>query len=334
MKKYLLSPNGTFYKANLHCHSTITDGCMSPEEIKMHYKENGYSIVAFTDHDILIPHPELADDEFLPLNGYEVEVTESGPKDINYKKSCHICYIALDPDNLKQVCYHRSKYLVGNGVNYVDQIQFDESLPDYEREHTPEKICDMMELGRNNGFFVTLNHLTWSLETYVDYMSFNHMHAMEIYNHSSFLSGNYEHNEKEYDALLRGGKRIFCTAGDDTHSKIDSCGGFIMIKSEKLEYRAITNALINGYFYASHGPLIYNLWFEDGKVHIDCSDAASIRLNTASRRANRITAEEGKFINSAEFDVNSNDGYIRITVTDARGNHANTNAYFIDELLK
>ena len=26
MRKYLLPENGNFYKANLHCHTTVTDG--------------------------------------------------------------------------------------------------------------------------------------------------------------------------------------------------------------------------------------------------------------------------------------------------------------------
>ena len=34
MKKYLIPNTGKFYKANLHCHTTISDGKFSPEEIK------------------------------------------------------------------------------------------------------------------------------------------------------------------------------------------------------------------------------------------------------------------------------------------------------------
>ena len=33
MKKYLLPETGNFYKANLHVHTTISDGALSPEEI-------------------------------------------------------------------------------------------------------------------------------------------------------------------------------------------------------------------------------------------------------------------------------------------------------------
>ena len=61
MRKYLLSKEGSFYKANLHCHTTVSDGCMTPEEVKKHYKEMGFYIIAFTDLDVLVPHPELED---------------------------------------------------------------------------------------------------------------------------------------------------------------------------------------------------------------------------------------------------------------------------------
>lgn len=34
MKHFLLPETGHFYKANLHCHSTVSDGSRTPEEIK------------------------------------------------------------------------------------------------------------------------------------------------------------------------------------------------------------------------------------------------------------------------------------------------------------
>ena len=158
-------------------------------------------MVAYTDHDVLVPHPELADEEFLPLNGYEMEVTEVNEKAARFKKTCHMCLIALEPENLKQVCFHRSKYLPGNAVNYTDKIQYDENEPDYIREHTHECISDMMKKGRENGFFVTYNHPDWSLENYSDYMGYNHMNAMEVFNNECYLIGYCEYNEKTYDEL-------------------------------------------------------------------------------------------------------------------------------------
>ncbi|MBQ9940046.1 MAG: hypothetical protein IJO74_00695 [Clostridia bacterium] len=333
MKKYLLSQNGTFYKANLHCHTTVSDGVLTPEETKKIYKENGYSIVAFTDHDVMVPHPELKDDDFLPLNGYELEVRAEKKEQLN--KTCHMCFIPLSPDNLKQVCFHRTKYFDGNGMDYLDVIQFDENEPDYIREYTPECINDMMKKGIDNGFFVTYNHPNISIEGYNEYMKYNHMHAMEVYNSSSDQGGYCEYNEKEYDAMLRGGKRIFCIATDDTHIVENCCCGYTMIKAEKLEYKAITDALLAGNFYASQGPSIYDLWYEDGIIHIDCSDAVTIELHTANR-AGCVKAKKDdarKVVNTAEFKLRPEDGYVRLTVTDANGKHANTNAYFIDELF-
>ena len=52
MKKFELS--GKSYKANLHCHTTVSDGHYSPEEVKEYYKAHGYSVIAFTDHEILL----------------------------------------------------------------------------------------------------------------------------------------------------------------------------------------------------------------------------------------------------------------------------------------
>ncbi len=42
MRKYLLPKEGSFYKANLHCHTTVSDGGMTPEEIKNLFKSKGY----------------------------------------------------------------------------------------------------------------------------------------------------------------------------------------------------------------------------------------------------------------------------------------------------
>ena len=77
MRKYLLPESGNFYKANLHCHTSISDGRKTPEQVKEIYKSLGYSVVAYTDHDVLIPHNDLCDDEFLALNAFEIGILDS-----------------------------------------------------------------------------------------------------------------------------------------------------------------------------------------------------------------------------------------------------------------
>ena len=112
MKKYLIPQQGNFYKVNLHCHSTISDGKLTPYEVKQAYLEKGYSAVAFTDHDVLVCHNDLTDDKFVALNGYEVEIEKpiDGVYPYNREKCCHLCYVALSPKTTRQVCFHRTKY--------------------------------------------------------------------------------------------------------------------------------------------------------------------------------------------------------------------------------
>lgn len=330
MKKQLLDKNIPYYKANLHCHSTISDGTKTPEELKKMYVQEGYSVIAYTDHDVLLDHSELNDGNFLALNGYEMEINSSITA-----KACHLCYIALEPDNLTQVCYHREKYLFGNALKYRKYLKYDDTKPDFVREYTSECINTMISEGRKNGFFVTYNHPAWSLETQQEYGAYHGMNAMEICNYGCLEAGHPDYNEKEYDDMLRGGQKIFCISTDDNHNyRKDSFGGFTVINADKFTYRSITKALEAGNFYASQGPEIHELWYEDGKIGIVCSPAACIRLNTGVRRCETAYAENcEKPVTSAIFSVKDADNYVRLTVTDFSGKHANTNAYFAADLM-
>lgn len=334
MRRYLLPESGSFYKANMHCHTTVSDGRMTPQEVKEHYMANGYSIVAFTDHHVLVPHPELKEEAFLPLYGVELNVDEIEGANRANGKTCHFNLIALDENNLIQPCYHREKYMGGNAGNYREQVRFDESLPDYERVYTGECLTEMMETARKQGFFVTYNHPTWSRERYPQYMSYHGMHALEIINHGSMFSGYEDYNPRVYDDMLWGGKRIYAVAGDDNHKLADTCGGFTMIKAEALTYPAVASALEKGLFYASNGPLIHDLWVEDGKIHITCSGAREIACHKQMPRRDKVCrAEPDQQVTEAEFDIAPGDGYVRLTVTDDQGRHAVTNAYFPDQLF-
>ena len=333
MKHFLLPQGQNFYKANLHCHSTVSDGKLTPEEIKKAYKEKGYSIVAFTDHEIMVPHPDLADDHFLPLNAYEYAIMEDVTEEKNcfkLRKCCHMCLIALEPDNLKHVCWHG--VLIGNAQNYASYANVDPNEPLYQRIYSGEGVTEVMQAARNAGFFVTYNHPSWSMEDMVDIVDYHGMHALEIFNSGSYLGGWNDYQNDLFDAMLRRGKQVYCIAADDNHSGRHMFYGWTMISADKLEYRTITKALENGHFYASTGPEITSLWFEDGSIHIDCSPAVEIQVNYGCRRAGRIVATDAP-LTHAEFPVEPNDFYVRITVTDANGGHANTNPYYTKDLF-
>ena len=335
MKKYLLPEKGNFYKANLHSHSTVSDGRKTPEELKRLYREAGYSILAYTDHHVQVAHGELTDESFLPLIGYELSVNEY-PKDPFRGGVCHICFIALDPAHILQESHYPNQYEKKN----EGALHYDQSRSPIDRTYTPEAISAIMKQGREDGYFVSYNHPTWSRESYPQYCNYHGMHALEIMNHSCMTDGYNEINERVYDEMLRAGERVYCVASDDNHNaysrgsrRWDSFGAFTVIKAECLEYGAVAEALLAGNFYASQAPEIYELWFEDGRLHISCSPADTVRLTCGKKRTQVCYAENGILLTQADFEISPDDRYVRITVLDENGKAAFTNAYFTDELF-
>ena len=336
MRKYLLPEKGNFYKANLHCHTTVSDGALTPEQVKKAYMDRGYSIVAYTDHDIMIDHSDLNEENFLALRGWEIEFDEKqgAPK---HRKTCHICLIALSSENRTQICYNRTNKMIGHAGEYRDQAVFDDTLPDYEIEYSVECVNDVIRIARENGFYVTYNHPGWSLEEPHTYLSYTGMNAMEIANWCGIEDGYEDQNPQIYDYMLRAGKRIYCSATDDNHNHgknwwHDSFGGFNMIKAESLDYEVITKALVNGDFYSSMGPEIYELYAEDGRIFIKCSPAQKITAHTGARRTRSRWAYDVDSLTEASFGLTEDDVYVRFSVTDKNGKTAYTRAYFWDEV--
>ncbi len=336
----ILLPEGKGYKANLHNHSHVSDSLITAEELKNLYMESGgYSIIAYTDHDVIIPHKRLCDENFVALTSAELHANAT-EKFCNFYKTCHFNVIAVDESNDKAVLWHRDKYVPRCSMPYYDKVNVDPSEPDYEREYSHKGVSEMFNIAKDAGYYVIYNHPVWSCEDPYEYLSYDGMHAFEIMNYSSIAAGYEEFNGNIYDEFLRSGKRIFCVAGDDNHNmrppfarNSDSMGAFTVIKPEKLTYSDVTAALLKGYNYASEAPEIKKIWYEDGKVHIETSPARKICLNTGIGRADIALAKrDGALVESASFEVFEDDIYVRFSVTDDSGKHAYSNAYFTDEL--
>ena len=335
MRKYLLPETGNFYKANLHTHSTVSDGMLTPEQVKEQYKARGYSVVAYTDHDVLIPHHELTDESFIALSGFEANFNRVAKPGVTYPtpKTCHVCFVARSPEIVNQPCWNPAYALTGNAPEYAKDVRYDENEPFFVREHSPESINEMIKKGREQGFFVTYNHPTWSFENYEDYSKYEGVHALEIMNTEALRGGYPAYVPTIYDDMLRCGKKIFAVAADDMHKTAAIGGGYVMIKAPELTYTAITDALFAGNFYASSGPEIYELYVEDGMVHIKCSEAVAITMNSAARGGGGVFAEEGKALTEACFPFRERQTYLRFSVRDKQGNFADTRAYFIEDFI-
>ena len=315
MKRYLLPPDGAFYKTNLHCHSTVSpDGKFSPEEIKQAYKAKGYAAVAFTDHERFQRHSELCDDTFIALNGVEVGVLERLRDP--HAKHCHLCFLALTPEAGEEFWCEQEHPEKGR-------------IP---RVYNTETVNALIKRGKELGFFVTYNHPGWSLENYNDYMAYHGMDAIEIFNTIGINHGHLDHVPHVYDDMLRGGKRLFCIGADDNHGTKERFGAFTMIKAPSLTYTHLTEALSRGHCYASQGPEIHDLWVEDGHAFVATSPAKRIFFTTGGRRQGTIANADATPVCEGCFALQPDDGFFRVTVLDENGCYAHSNAYFIDEL--
>ncbi len=345
MRKYLLPENGNYYKANLHVHTTISDGALTPEEIKEVYKEKGYSVVAFTDHEAMVPHNDLNDEEFLSITSVELatnaELTHGA---YNYRETCHMNLYSKDPNRTTCAVFSMSRLWPAHAEQYLtDEMK----AIDFKRTFTPESMNEVIAEAKRDGFIVSYNHPVWSLNHYPFYSKLKGLWGVEWYNTGCVRAG-YPDTIQPIDDLLCLGEKVFPLATDDAHGKKDTMwdyfGGWVMIKADKLDYSLIMTALENGDFYSSSGPEINDLYIEDGILTVKTSPATAIEVSTERRASKRIYSKNGELYEEATFDLNSyiNDSaqkresdppaYFRVTVTDEKGNKAHTRAYFVNEL--
>src|SRR5207249_12265968 len=70
---------GEFRKAQLHCHTTNSDGAFSPEKLLRMYRDAGYSFVCITDHNRVTRYEELNGRDFVAIHGTEDTVSRFLP---------------------------------------------------------------------------------------------------------------------------------------------------------------------------------------------------------------------------------------------------------------
>ena len=80
MKKSLFPDGGVWLKGNIHSHSTVSDGMFSPRELAELYRDHGYAFLSMTDHNVLVSHSELPEDQIILLTGLEHDLEYSPDK--------------------------------------------------------------------------------------------------------------------------------------------------------------------------------------------------------------------------------------------------------------
>ena len=319
MKKYLISPEKNQYKANMHSHSTCSDGKLTVEQLKGAYMERGYSVFAFSDHRTVRDHRDLAEENFLPLAAAEIDVSQPGKENFNLRKSFHFNIIARNPDCIEQLSYDNSNF----SFRYINSL-----------------IAE----AKSKNYFVVANHPNWSLFTEDEYMKIEGLDGFELYN---CITANYggalSFTPEIYLHLLRNGHLVFPIGADDNHSfclpfshpNNDSFGGFTYIMADKLDYPSIIGALDSGDCYCSMGPQFFEISLDGDELYVKTSDAVQIAMLCDTRYTKFVNAPKGETVCELRttFKRESVGNFILFHAVDKNGLHAMTRAYIVGKDL-
>lgn len=334
---YLISPYKKQYKANLHSHSTLSDGKRTPEQLKQMYKAKGYSILSITDHERPMNHSRLNDPDFITITGYEAYIRDNPEcKYDPYKAEVHMNLFARDPENTAIVCYNPafSRYIPAEQVDAYEKVGSQRP-----RELTVPYVNEFIKTAKENGYIVSYNHPWWSLELEERILQYDGFFSLEMCNYDSYLISRLEYNAALYDKLILSGKRIFCHSVDDNHNvqpedspQFDSFGGFAMIMPEEFTYDGIFHAMETGEMYSSMGPIFKEVSVEGDKIHVECSEVERIMVFTGSKRPKSVFAEKGGVITAADLEIAQGARFVRVSIVDKYGNFADTRAFQMEEI--
>jgi hypothetical protein len=289
---------GRFYKGNLHCHSTESDGRLPPEEVCAFYRRAGYDFLALTDH-------------FLPK--YDFPVTDTRP------------YRTPEFTTLLRAEVHTRTTELGE-MWHILAVGLPE---DFEPTRAGEMGPELAARCRQAGAYVVIVHPGWYGLTAADANSIPDAHGIEIYNHTSQIRTDRGDGAYLIDQLLVQGRRVNLCATDDAHFHCDDAlGAWVMVKAEANEPALLVESLKTGRFYSTQGPSIESVSIDDEYLHVRCSPARSI---IALGRGSLAQQEVGVDLTEARLPIAllRRGGFTRLVVADSQGRRAWTNPYWL-----
>ena len=340
MKTHLLPQDLNWYRANLHCHSTLSDGYWPPARLRTEFKNAGYSILSITDHNVLVDHSDLSDPDFLLLSGVEYDVNDwdshfpvaKPDADVwNYRfhNTIHLNLFPKDPAAAARPLPARDT------IWGFQHGCFDGTPEEAEKKKvfSIDAVNEVIRKANEAGFLVQYNHPNWSRNVRSDWLALRGLWSLEILNYGAWVATGGDYCPEVYDDLLNWvDSGLFCTAGDDNHngggSRHGTFGGSTFIGAKSLDHASVVAAMERGDFFCASGvenpPRFLALYAEDGVVHVDCTPVSHVQFVGDGRR---FSAKHGEGIVHAEFPLDRNDGWFRVALRDDRGNVANTHAY-------
>lgn len=288
------------YKANLHCHSTRSDGRFSPQDAIRLYKEAGYDILALTDHNTTAPLKEFDHMGLCMIPGAEIH-----PLNTRHNHRWHFVALGIPEDF------------------------------NCDQDQDPQEVISNIKAC--NGYAICA-HPYWCGFDQIDLQSIRGFDALEIFNTSCIPIGRSISN-MVWDEMLQAGYRLSATAVDDMHCREHFRQGWTHILAEECTPEAVLNALRAGSFYASCGPEILKFNFENNILEAEftpCTEVVVVSkycYGMPCKLAHVPTADGKDEITSIRLDLAGQfptPGYFRLQLMDRNHKFAWTNPIYLD----
>jgi len=292
-----------WYKGNTHTHTLNSDGDSTPDDVVRWYREHGYQFLVLTDHNFHTNVDGLnalhaADDQFLVIRGEEVTSTSKG-------KPVHV-----------------------NGLDTNRRVGAQTGAPDSTIVDVLQRSVDAVRAASG---VPTINHpnFGWAL-TIDDMRQVRNNKLFEIFNGHPEVNnvggGNVPGLEEIWDRLLSSGMLLYGVAVDDAHvfkkpgdPAVAGPGrGWVMVRSDRLEPRALLASMERGDFYASTGVALdsFEATAKGMTVKVKPQGTSKYRIQFIGR-GGRVLSEVAD--SSATYAFTGDEGYVRAKVLESNG---------------
>jgi hypothetical protein len=317
-------PDGPRYKGNLHSHTTLSDGHLSPEEAAELFRSRGYHFLCLSEHDRYTDHTRtLNRPDFLILPGLEASA------------------MLVDRQRHMRLKVHHMHGILGTSAMQAAaprRFSHGQTLPptvyegQWDGAAAAQQLADTL---REHGCLVTYNHPVWSRVEPWEFKDLEGVWALEIYNYNTVNESGTGADTTSWDLILRSGRQIFAFASDDNHNEglfDDACGGWIQAAAPELSHDALIGAMLRGDFYSSAGPEIYGWGVENDRVWVTCSACERVNFICGGfvGAGTTVIAPTRDGLRRAEFALTGAERYVRVECVDYAGKFAWTNAIFLE----
>ena len=303
MRNFPFNLPGTWYRGNIHCHSTNSDGLLSPEAVASAYRARGYDFIAITDHF---------------LQRFDFPITDTTP--------------------LRDEGFTTLPAAEMHAMGLQSGIQWDLlaiGLPtDFAPVSPDETDVELVARAQASGAFVAIPHPAWNGVVHADGLRIiEHVDAIEIHNEGHTLDSDRGSGWYLADSLATAGHRFSTFAADDAHFKsdrFDRFGGWIQVRARSLDPSSLLAALKAGHYYSSTGAEIRKVEITASEIVVETEPAVGIMLGGAGTVRQYV---RGTDLTKAIFQRSMfESGFFRVIVVRADGRKAWSSPVWLDEV--